>query len=214
MNQILQLLWQITGFMNPWCNLFPDSCPWWSVWAASTANSALPTDSFFFPFWQASCLRPTQWAYSTQFLHKQKCVDSSIFRVFNFFHSYLSQAYHFLCLLCCFFSSPPPLNLSPECMLHLPSVPLSILLWILPAGKYFIRCQSYHWEACSHICIGHIFSQELQIVTISVSITDDERGFAQAVCWHVILLSSLVSLLWFLTPPTDVGERGKRGDMT
>lgn len=50
----------------------------------------------FFPFWQAGSVRPTQWAYSTQSAHKQKCVDSSIFRFFKSLHVDLSQARHFL----------------------------------------------------------------------------------------------------------------------
>lgn len=66
---------------------------------------------FFFPFWQASCLRPTQWAYSTQFLHKQKCVDSSIFRFFHIFFSFVLVTSLSLSLLVVFFFFfPPPLK--------------------------------------------------------------------------------------------------------
>lgn len=103
-NQILQLLWQITGFMNPWCNIlswihgYDDQC-------GRLPQQAVPCQLIhFFFFWQASSLRPTQWAYSTQSLHKQKCVDSSIFRFFKSLHVYLSQAHHFFHLL--FFFSP------------------------------------------------------------------------------------------------------------
>lgn len=87
-NQIVELLWQITGFMNPLCNIlswihgYDDQC--------GRLSQQYTANWFIFSFWQASFLRPTQWAYSTQSLHKQKCVDSSIFRFFKSLHVYLS----------------------------------------------------------------------------------------------------------------------------
>lgn len=88
--RFFQILWQIAGFMNPLCNILLDSWPWWLVWVASTACSALPTVLFIYlfslPFWQANLFRPTQWAHSAQFPTKQECLDCCMFKkTWNYF---------------------------------------------------------------------------------------------------------------------------------
>lgn len=74
-----------------------DSWPQRLVWAASTASTALPTDSFLL-FGRPALSGPLS-ELIAQSLHKQKCVDSSIFRFLKSLHVYLSQAYHFFPLV-------------------------------------------------------------------------------------------------------------------
>lgn len=67
-----------------------DSWPQRLVWAASTASSSLPTDSFLL-FGRPAPPGPLR-GLIAQSLHKQKCVDSGIFRYFKSLHVCLSQA--------------------------------------------------------------------------------------------------------------------------
>lgn len=121
--QILQLFWQDcwigeSRVKHP----LPNSQLRWSVWAASTRSSALPKGAFFFSFWQTSVR-----AYRARSLQTENSVAGSIFRSFKSLHIYTSPLTFSTCLFSC------PL-ISPERLLHLPPVPLSVLLWLLAAG--------------------------------------------------------------------------------
>lgn len=103
-NQILQLVWQITGFMNPWCSILC-RIHGHMISVGGFHSEHCPANCFIFSFFGRPFPSGPLSELIAHSLHEQKCADSSIFRFLKSLHVYLSQAYQVLHLF------PPLLNL-------------------------------------------------------------------------------------------------------